>query len=151
MDLFTNTLLIYCSTITKNGSPHVQPTIFINESKKCSITFLANRQSLMVKNLYQNRKTSLTLDKIHPFNPFLNTGIMIEALSHINDSKDVIEESLIDFERKYTSEVISKILGIDIINQCVKIRSFPQKIIYWRGPRFHRFNCKKRKSINTLR
>ena len=86
---------------------------------------------------------------MHPINPFLNRGIMVEALSYIIDSKDAIEESLIDLERKYTSGIISKILGIDIINQCVKIRSLPQKIVYWRNPIFRRFTCKKRKLIKA--
>ena len=148
-DLFTNSQLIYCSTITKNKRSHVQPTIFINEPNSCSIVFLANGQSLLVKNLYLNKKTSLTIDKIHPLNPFLNKGVMIEAISQINNSEDAIEEILRDFTRKYTFEVVSKILGIDIVHQCVKIRSFPQKIIYWEGPMFHRIKCGKRKSINV--
>ncbi len=103
----------------------------------------------MVKNLIQNTHTSLTIDKVHPLNPFLNTGIMIEAISHINDSKEAIEEILKDFARKYSFEVVSKILGIDILRQCVKIRSLPRKIVYWEGPTFHRFKCRRRKKINV--
>ncbi|MFX1506624.1 MAG: pyridoxamine 5'-phosphate oxidase family protein [Promethearchaeota archaeon] len=145
IEFYTESQLMYCSTISENRSPHVQPTLFVNESNKCSIIFLANSQSLIVKNLYRNKKTSLTIDKINPINPFLNKGIMIEAISHINSSKDAIEEILTKFERKYTFEVISKILGIDIVNQCVKIRALPHKIIYWEGPSFHRFKCEKQK------
>jgi hypothetical protein len=70
---------------------------------------------------------------------------MIEAISHINDSKDTIEEILETFERKYTFEVVTKILGVDIPHQCVKIRSLPKKIVYWEGTKFHRFKCRKRK------
>ena len=149
IEFFTESRLLYCSTISKDRSPHVQPALFINESNKCSIIFLANSQSLMVKNLHQNKKTALTIDKIHPLNPFLNKGIMIEAISHINDSKEVLEEILTEFERKYTFEAISKILGIDIVNQCVKIRALPRKIIYWEGPSFHRFKCGKQNSANA--
>jgi len=146
-DFFANSTILYCSTISKHKRPHIQPTIFINEPGKCSIVFLANRQSSMVKNLYQNPKTSLTIDKVHPLNPFLNKGIMIEAITHINDSKEVINEILENFQRKYTLEVVSKILGIDILQNCVKIRSLPQKIVYWEGPIFKRFKCKKHKSF----
>jgi hypothetical protein len=103
----------------------------------------------MVKNLYQNNKTSLTIDKVHPLNPFLNKGIMIEAISDINNSKDAVEEILREFERKYTFEVITKILGIDIVRQCVKIRALPRKIIFWEGPSFHRFKCRKKKPFNA--
>ncbi|MFW9904790.1 MAG: pyridoxamine 5'-phosphate oxidase family protein [Candidatus Thorarchaeota archaeon] len=149
IEFYTDSKLLYCSTITKNRAPYVQPTLFVNVSNKCSIVFLANSQSLMVKNLYQNKKISLTIDKIHPLNPFLNKGIMIEAISQINSSKDAIEEILREFERKYTFEVISKILGIDIVDQCVKIQALPRKIIYWEGPSFHRFKCEKQKLINA--
>ncbi|MFX0124806.1 MAG: pyridoxamine 5'-phosphate oxidase family protein [Candidatus Hodarchaeota archaeon] len=145
IEYFTNSPILYSSTITENKRPHVQPTIFINEPGKCSIVLLANNQSLMVQNLIQNTHISLTIDKVHPLNPFLNKGIMIEATSQIIDSKDAIEEIVKNFERKYTSEVVSKILGIDIVNQSVKIRSLPQKIVYWEGPTFRRFRCRKRK------
>lgn len=148
-EFYTSSELLYCSTITANRRPHVQPTLFVNESNKCSLVFLANSQSLMVKNLNQNTRTSLTIDKIHPLNPFLNKGIMIEAISQINSSEDAIKEILTEFERKYTFEVISKIWGIDIVHQCVKIQALPQKIIYWEGPSFRRFTCKKRKSIHV--
>jgi general stress protein 26 len=148
-EFYANSQLMYCSTITKNRGPHIQPTIFINESNKCSIVFLANNQSLMVKNLYQNKKTSITIDKTHPHNPFLNKGIMIEAISYINSSREAIEEILGEFEKKYTFEVIYEILGLDVVNKCVKISSLPQKIVYWEGPTFHRFRCRKRKSINA--
>ncbi|UCG04197.1 MAG: pyridoxamine 5'-phosphate oxidase family protein [Candidatus Heimdallarchaeota archaeon] len=148
-EFFIHSSILYCSTITGSKSPHIQPAIFINEPGKCSIVVLANSKSVLVKNLYQNTKTSLTIDKVHPLNPFLNKGIMIEAISHITDSKDAIKETLKDFERKYSFEVVTKILGIDIVRYCVKIRVLPLKIIYWEGPTFQRFRCRKRKSINA--
>ena len=64
IDFFTNSLILYCSTITENKKTHIQPTIFINEPNRCSIVYLVNSQSLTVKNLYHNKKTSLTISAI---------------------------------------------------------------------------------------
>ncbi|UCE12567.1 MAG: pyridoxamine 5'-phosphate oxidase family protein [Candidatus Heimdallarchaeota archaeon] len=137
-------LFLYCSTITPNGKPQIQPIIFVNELGKCNIAFLVKKQSSLTRNLQKNPKLALTTDETHPTDPLKNKGIMIEAVSQLNDSKDEVEECFNYLRKKYNSDIVTKILGIDIILNYVKIQAFPVKIVYWKGPFFKKFKCNQR-------
>ncbi len=137
--------LMYCSTIDPNGKPHIQPIIFVNEPDKCNLAYLVNKQSNMVSNLNKNLNLALTIDETHPTNPFWNRGIMIEAVSQQSNSQDDVRECFDDLQKKYTFDVVTKILGIDIILKYIKIMAFPVKIVYWKGPFFKKFKCEQRK------
>ena len=144
------TSLMYCSTIDPYGKPHIQPIIFVNELGKCNLAYLVNKQSNMVSNLNKNPNLALTIGETHPTNPFWNKGIMIEAVSQQSNSQDDVRECFEDLQKKYNFDVVTKILGIDIILKYIKIMAFPVKIVYWKAPAFFKkFKCKQRKKRIT--
>lgn len=141
---FSKASLLYCNTIDPNGKPQIQPLIFVNELGRCNLAFLVKKHSTITKNLQKNPKLALTIDETHPTNPLQNKGIMIEAVSQQNNTKDEIEECFNSLQNKYGSDIVTKILGIDIILNYIKVQVLPVKIVYWKGPFFKKFRCKHR-------
>ncbi len=142
---FTKKSLIYCCTIGANGKPYIQPLVFINEEGKCAFTFLVDKQSKMTKNLLKNPNLSLTIDKTHPINPFWNSGIMIKAVSQLSKAQKEIRECFENLQKKYSSDIITKILGMDSTQKSVRLKAIPLEIVYWKGPFYKQFRCKQRK------
>ncbi len=142
-----NASIMYSNTIDSHGNPRIQPIIFINEPGKCNIAFLAKKGSMIVSDIEKNSKIALTTDITHPINPSLNTGIMIEAVSELVSSQKEVEQCFDNLQNKYSIDIVSKILGIDIILSYIKIKAFPLKIVFWKGPFFKRFICKRKKEI----
>ncbi len=141
----TKSSFLYCSTINVNKKPHIQPLIFVIESGKCSLTFLLYNQSIMKKSLHRNPNLSLTIDKTHPINPFWNSGIMIEAVSQLSNAQKDVQLCYENLQKKYNSDNVIKILGIDIIQKYTRLRALPKKIVFWKGPHFKQFWCKYRR------
>lgn len=142
---FTKSSLMYCSTINSNRKPHIQPIMFVIEKNKCILFFLAYNKSITATNLYANPNVAFTIDKTHPKNPFWNNGIMIEAISQMSKSQEDIQMCYDNLQKKYGSEIITKVLGVDIISNYSRVRALPTKIIFWKGPYFKKFKCKYKK------
>ena len=136
---------IYCATLSHDQKPQIQPLIFINEPGRCLISFIQNNESDITKNLQRNNFLALTMDNTDPENPFLNTGIMIEAKAIISTSQQDIRDCFEYLQEKYNSNIVTKILGIDIDSSYVRIQARPLKIVYWKGPFFKTFECRQKK------
>ncbi|MFX0085840.1 MAG: hypothetical protein ACFFAU_09205 [Candidatus Hodarchaeota archaeon] len=136
-----NAPLMYCNTIDYYGNPRIQPFIFINEPRKCNLSFLVKKKSMIAKSIQRNPNIALSTDKTHPTDPSLNSGIMIEAVSQKIISQEGVAECFDFLQKKYSLDVVSKILGIDVLLSYIKIRVFPLKIVFWKGPFFRRFIC----------
>ena len=141
VDFFIHTTVIYCSTLSSGYIPHIHPVIFINETNSCTITFLVNKRSIIANNLSHNPKLSLAIDITHPINPFWNRGVSIKASSQLDESKEVVKACVSHMQEKYGLSTVAKIVGIDTTQQSVRVRVYPIKIIYWKGPYFKRFSC----------
>jgi len=96
----------------------------------------------MARNLRNNPKLALTIDITHPINPFWNRGISIKSYSQLDESEEVIQACVSHLQKKYGLSTVTKILGIDTIEDFLRVKTTPIKIIYWKGPYFKRFNCK---------
>lgn len=142
---FKKKSLIYCCTISENGKLSIQPIVFVNEEGKCALTFLVDKQSTMAKNLRNNPNLSLTIDETHPINPFWNTGVMIKAVSQLSETQKEIRKCFENLQKKYSSDTITKILGIDAIQKSIRLKAVPLEIVYWKNPIFKRFRCKQRR------
>jgi len=141
VDFFIHTSLLYCGTLSPDHKPHIHPVIFISETNSCTITFLVNKQTIIAKNLNHNPKLSLALDISDLIPPFWTRGISIKASSQLDESEEVVQNCLSHLQEKYGLSTVTKILGIDTIEQFVRVRVTPLKIIYWKGPYFKRFSC----------
>ncbi|MFX1285756.1 MAG: pyridoxamine 5'-phosphate oxidase family protein [Promethearchaeota archaeon] len=142
---------MYVGTIDLNGKPRIQPVLFVNEFGKCSLAFLINKQSKIAMNLQKNPNITLTTDSTHPTDSLQNKGIMIEAISQQFNSENIVRECFDNLQKKYNSDVITKILGIDIILKYIKITAVPIKIVYWKGPFFKKFTCDQRRKQKLLK
>ena len=136
--------LIYSCTLSRKLKPHIHPVIFVNEKDTCTIVFIVNKQSTTVQNLIHNPKISLAIDITHPINPFWNRGISIKGTSQLVETKELVNSCVSDLQEKYGSSTVTKIVGIDTIQNFVKVSVCPIKIIYWKGPYFKRFSCTSR-------
>jgi hypothetical protein len=144
---FHKTSFIYLSTINLSGDPQIRPTIFVNEPGKCVLSFLMNKKAKIVEDLENNPILALTIDETDPTNPFVGTGIMIEAMSQQSSSISEISRCLENLQKKYDPDVVTKILGIDVVSKYIKFRAFPIKLVFWKGPFFKRITCKRKKKL----
>lgn len=150
---FSKKSLTYCSTISIDGKPYIQPIVFVNEEGKCAFSFLVDKKSQMTKNLLKNPNLTFTIDETHPINPFWNSGIMIKAVSELSETHEEIRRCYENLQKKYSSDVITKILGIDAIQKSLRLKAVPIGISYWKGPFYKKFRCTRkihRKNEKTL-
>jgi hypothetical protein len=148
VDFFVHTTVIYCSTLTPKNRPHIHPVLFSNEPNSCVITFLLYKQSVIAKNLINNPNISLAIDITHPINPFWNRGISIKGNANLFGKIEELETGFSYLEEKYGLSTVTKILGIDKLQESVRVRVHPLKIVYWKGPYFKRFKCKSRRKTS---
>ncbi len=141
---FRKPTILYCSTFKNSTKIHIQPVLFINEPRSCILSFLVENKTSLVINIQKNPRISLTIDKCYRKNPFLNKGILLESDSEITDSLTKIQECLIHLQKKYSTNIISKILGLNVPSNYVMIRTCPRRIFFWKGPFFNRFKCKQK-------
>lgn len=144
---FHKTSFMYISTINLNGDPQIHPTIFVNEPGKCILSFLINKKAKVLEELVNNPILALTIDEVDPTNPFVGTGIMIEAKSQHSSSINKIKQCLERLQNKYDPDVVTKILGIDVVSKYIKFRALPIKLVFWKGPFFKKITCKKKKKL----
>lgn len=149
-DFIVNARVMYCNTIDSYGNPRVQPIIFVNEPGKCKLSFLVKKKSMLAKSVQRNPNIALSTDKTHPLDPSLNTGIMIEAVTQKIISQEGVKECFDILQKKYSDDVVTKILGIDIIFSYIKVEVLPLKIVFWKGPFFRRFICKQQEKKSGL-
>ncbi len=135
---------IYCATINETNNPQIHPLLFVNEPGKCLLSFIQNIHSDVAKNLQQHPYLALTIDNTDLENPFSNTGIMIEAIVKLSTSSQHIQECFEMLLEKYGDNIVTKILGIDIDKNYIKIQARPLKIVYWKGPFFSSYKCKQK-------
>ncbi|MFX0170876.1 MAG: pyridoxamine 5'-phosphate oxidase family protein [Candidatus Hodarchaeota archaeon] len=136
---------MHISTINSSGEPRICPTIFVNEPEKCILSFLINKKAKILEDLENNPFIALTIDETDPTNPFVGTGIMIEAKTQHSTSKSEINQCLENLQKKYNLDVVTKILGIDVIDKYIKFRALPIKLVFWKGPFFRKITCKGKK------
>jgi uncharacterized protein YhbP (UPF0306 family) len=122
------------------------------EMDKCRFTFLTEKNSEEAKNLEINPKITLSTETNHPTNPFVNSGIMIQAITKITskeEDKEAVKQSLL---RKYSSHLIPEMVDFYSNENDVVVNADITKISYWKGPKFEQFVCKGRmkKSISKL-
>ncbi|MFX0209850.1 MAG: pyridoxamine 5'-phosphate oxidase family protein [Candidatus Hodarchaeota archaeon] len=138
---------MHISTINSSGYPRISPTIFVNEPGKCVLSFLINKKGKILEDLENNPFMALTIDETDPTNPFVGTGIMIEAKSQLSNSRSEINQCLENLQKKYNLDVVTKILGIDVISKYIKFRALPIKLVFWKGPFFRKITCKNKKKL----
>ena len=156
VDFFIHTTVIYCSTLSPDFKPSIHPVIFSNEPSSCIITFLIDKNSLVMNNLSSNPKISLAIDVTHPINPFWNRGISIKGISQLDKSQKAVQDGTSLLHEKYGFHTVTKIIGLDTLQNLARVRVRPFKIIYWKGPYFKRFTCqskqkKKKRTSKTLK
>jgi len=136
---------IYCATLNDTNNPQIHPLLFVNELGKCLLSFIQNINSDVIKNLQRHPYLALTIDNTDPENPFSNTGIMIEAIVKLSTSNQHIQNCFELLREKYGDNIVTKVLGIDIDTNYIKIQARPLKIVYWKGPFFQTYKCKQKK------
>jgi hypothetical protein len=102
---------------------------------------VAGRDSIKVKNMRLNPYVTFTTDKIHPNNPLLNTGIMVETVIQLNEEPSEIDEVMNRLHKKYADVEDSSLIGRFYEAETL-IEALPLKMVYWKGPHFQRFTCK---------
>jgi nitroimidazol reductase NimA-like FMN-containing flavoprotein (pyridoxamine 5'-phosphate oxidase superfamily) len=107
---------------------------------------MTSSESKKMRNIHNNPKISLTIDVRDATNPFKNRGVMIQgkAIVHfaLDSSSALDDETLLqvyaNFERKYP--VLQKAqspVGEEIKKFSESlIRITPNRMVYWRGPKF---------------
>ena len=143
--------LMYCGTIDSYNSPVIQPIIFTNEIGKCNLAFLVKKGSSLAKSIQRDPIITLTTDRTHQIDPSMNTGIMIETMSQVVFSQEEVNDCFTNLQKKYGADEVTKIMGIDAPQSYIKIKAFPTKIVYWKGPFFKRFTCNQAKRRLKLR
>lgn len=136
--------LLHCCTLDENGIPHITPIMYYFEMNKCIIKFLIEKKSVKARNLRKNPYVSFTADSTHKTNPLMNTGIMINAIARFDDTSNEIETGYERLRRRYSSQMIPELVGTYTLKSDLLVRASIFKIVYWKGPFFQRFICKKR-------
>ena len=140
---FLSTSYIYCATVNRFNDPQIHPLLFSNESGKCMISFIQNLESDVTRNLRNHPYLALTIDKTDPEVKFLNNGIMVEAVASSSINPQDVQECFKNLQNKYGTNIITTILGIDLDSHYIRFQARPLKIVYWKGPFFRTFKCKK--------
>ena len=86
-----------------------------------------------------NPFVTFTTDIIHPNNPLLNSGIMIQTNVEISRENEKITSTMIKLQTKYQSHFDSKLLLLRVYESDVLVIAHPFKVVYWKGPFFQRF------------
>lgn len=137
-------ILLYCCTLTTIGMPHITPVMYNYEMNRCLISFLIQKNSVKARNLKRNPYVSFTADSTHKTDPLMNSGIMINAVATFSDTTDEIKEVFQRLQKRYSSHMIPELVGTYTLKSDLLVRASIFKIVYWKGPFFQRFICKKR-------
>ncbi|MFX1514614.1 MAG: pyridoxamine 5'-phosphate oxidase family protein [Promethearchaeota archaeon] len=137
---------MYVCTLTKKNMPHITPVLYFYEKEWCVLNFLVNKHSIKAKNLRMNPYVSLTTDETHPTNPFLNTGIMLEAVAQLSESYTDVQECLVNLRSKYRSQLKTELVETFATENEMCVKAYLLKGVYWKGPFFQNFICVARRS-----
>ncbi len=135
-----NARYLQCCTIDKKFFPHIVPLVFYFDTDKSLIYCVAEEKSTKVRNMKTNPFVAFTTDIVHPHNPLLNSGIMIQTKVEISKENGQITEIMIKLQTKYQTHFDSKLLSLKVYESDVLVIAHPSKIVYWKGPFFQRFN-----------
>ncbi|MFX1255234.1 MAG: pyridoxamine 5'-phosphate oxidase family protein [Promethearchaeota archaeon] len=141
LNFLINAQYLYCCTLDRHQYPHIVPITYTFDIDKSQILCVTDCQSIKVRNMRQIPYVSFTTDKVHPKNPLLNTGIMIETFVELKEDGNQIADVLAKLQIKYSSLDESSFLSTYEYGSEILIIAHPMKIVYWKGPFFRRFRC----------
>ncbi|OLS20610.1 MAG: hypothetical protein HeimC3_39920 [Candidatus Heimdallarchaeota archaeon LC_3] len=142
-----NTPLFYSCTVNEDKLPFIRPIMYNYEMDKCIFSFLSEKNSQEAKNLQRNPNISFTTETNHPTNPFINSGIMVQAKTQLSENEEDRKSVKRNLLRKYSSHLIPEIVDYYSTENDLVVTAEILTISYWKGPKFKQFVCKLRKKI----
>ncbi|MFX0061729.1 MAG: pyridoxamine 5'-phosphate oxidase family protein [Candidatus Hermodarchaeota archaeon] len=130
---------LYCCTLDQHQYPHIVPLAFTFDIDKSLVLCVTDHRSIKVRNMQRIPYVSFTTDRVHPKNPFLNAGIMLETFVELKEDKNQIADVMAKLQTKYSSLAESNFLPT--YSSEILIVAHPMKVVYWKGPFFRRFRC----------
>ncbi len=109
MNLLNGTRFAYLCTVNRDSQPHIAPMFYVFHSDTTRLFLISSIHSRKVKNIMDNPKVALTIDKRNPVNPFENSGIMFRGTAAVISPKRIGEDPFVtkygtvlkDFEKRY--------------------------------------------------
>ncbi|MFX1535449.1 MAG: pyridoxamine 5'-phosphate oxidase family protein [Promethearchaeota archaeon] len=141
LNFLINARYLYCCTLDRHHFPHIVPLAFTFDIDKSLVLCVTDRHSTKVRNMLQIPYVSFTTDKVHPKNPFLNSGIMIETFVELKEDENQIADVMARLQTKYSSLDEPSVHSTYEPSSEILIVAHPLKIVYWKGPFFRRFRC----------
>ena len=134
----------YFCTLGENSEPHITPVFFIYEFKNQEIYIICDNNSKKIRNIKNNSKVGLTVDRRDQDDPFKNHGVLVqgnaswvrmdtvEGMASISPDMPMIME---EFMSKYL-RLIKRGSYKDQVFVSIGI----ENIVYWKGPFFKSVN-----------
>ncbi len=158
-NLLTEMRFAYLCTVNAKSQPpqpHITPMFYVLRPDTLSLYLISSTYSKKVKNITNNPRVSLTIDRRDPVNPFNNNGIMIQGRARVLNPKRIGETAFMlkygvilkDFERRYPDfEVAMKTIHegnkphpsepeIHRRRWFVLLEVEMRKMVYWKGSVF---------------
>jgi len=152
-NVLTTSHFVYLCTTDLTNQPHITPMFFVFDEKTNNFYVMTFSESKKMKNIHNNPKISLTIDIRDAVNPFNNRGVMIQGKATVHfalDSLSALNDKTLmlvyaNFKKKYPVLQKEQSTAGDEYKKFSEslLRITPDRMIYWRGPKFIRINFNK--------
>ncbi|MFW9893543.1 MAG: pyridoxamine 5'-phosphate oxidase family protein [Candidatus Thorarchaeota archaeon] len=125
----------YLGTTEPGCDPHLTAMFYLWDEGSESIYLVSTRKSRKVTNIRRNTRVCVTVDERDPRSPAGNCGVMIQGRAQLVEMEIADDIVMVNFLDKYMH-----FLGPGYpMGSRIAIRITPQKISYWKGANFFKW------------